>query len=119
MIQSGKNIYDLAELELAYAPPFSSAKDPVNLAGMIAINQLEGKNPVIFWDELDALKKEGVTLIDVRSSLEFELAHIEGATNIPLDDIRDRLKEIPKDKKVVLYCNQGKKTYCPHTIYQV
>jgi NADPH-dependent 2,4-dienoyl-CoA reductase/sulfur reductase-like enzyme/peroxiredoxin family protein/rhodanese-related sulfurtransferase/TusA-related sulfurtransferase len=111
MIQSGKTIYDLAALELAYAPPFSSAKDPVNLAGMIAINQLEGKNPVIFWDELDALKKEGVKLIDVRSPLEFELAHIEGATNIPLDDIRERLTEIPKDKKVVLYCNQGKKTY--------
>ena len=79
MIQMKKTVYDLAVLELAYAPPYSSAKDPINLAGMIAVNQLEGKNPVVYWNEIDALKKEGALFLDVRSPLEFDLGHIDGA----------------------------------------
>lgn len=111
LVQLGRTVYDMAELELAYAPPYSSAKDPVNLAGMIAINQIEGDNPVVFLDEIDGLRKEGAVFIDVRTALEYNIGHIDGALNIPLSELRDRMKEVPKDKKTVLYCNQGKTAY--------
>ncbi|MEI7904956.1 MAG: FAD-dependent oxidoreductase [Candidatus Firestonebacteria bacterium] len=116
MIQMKKTIFDLASLELAYAPPFSSAKDPVNLAGMIAVNQMEGKNPVVYWNEVEALRKEGALFLDVRSPLEFDLGHIEGALNLPLAKIRSSLNTIPTGRKVVVYCNQGKTAYFALTI---
>lgn len=111
IVQLGRTVYDLAELELAYAPPYSSAKDPVNLAGMIAINQIQGKNPVIFWDEIDKARSEGAVLIDVRTPLEYGIGHMEGSVNIPLEEMRQRINEFPKDKKIVLCCNQGKLSY--------
>ncbi len=110
-VQNRQTVHTLAELELAYAPPFSSAKDPVNLAGMIAINQLEGRNPVIYWQEVKKYKDAGALFIDVRTALEFQLGHLEGSINIPLADLRARYAEIPKDAPVVFYCNQGKQTY--------
>lgn len=111
MIHSKKTIYDLATLELAYAPPYSSAKDPVNLAGMLAINQMEGRNQVIFYDELDSYLKENSFLIDVRTPLEYSLGNIAGSINIPFNEIRQRISEIPLNKKIILYCTQGKLSY--------
>lgn len=111
LVQLGRTVYDMAELELAYAPPYSSAKDPVNLAAMVAINQIEGSNPVVFLDEMDKLRKEGAVFIDVRTPLEYSIGHVDGAVNIPLSLLRDRLSDIPREKKTVVYCNQGKTAY--------
>jgi len=116
MIQSKKTIYDLSELELAYAPPYSSARDPVNLAGMIAINQLEGKVKMVHWDQVSDLLKEGAQFIDVRTPLEYEMGSIENAINIPLADLRDSLGNIAQDRKAVLFCNQGKMAYFAYSI---
>jgi len=116
MVQLHRTVYELAKLELAYAPPFSSAKDPVNLAAMIAINQLEGRNPYVSFEDVEALKKENAVFVDVRSPLEFELGHINGSVNIPLTEIRKRMSEIPGDKKVILVCNQGKTAYFAQSI---
>jgi len=111
LVQLGKTVYDMAELELSYAPPYSSAKDPVNLAGMIAINQIEGNNPVVFLDELDKLKSAGAIILDVRTSLEYGIGHVEGAINIPFSELRQRTAELPRVKKIVICCNQGKTAY--------
>ncbi|MFA5879961.1 MAG: DsrE/DsrF/DrsH-like family protein, partial [Candidatus Margulisiibacteriota bacterium] len=113
LIQTKQTVQELASLELAYAPPFSSAKDPVNLAGMIAINQMEGKNPSVFWHDVANLIQEKAIFIDVRTKMEFELGHIEGAINIPLTEIRDNLEKIKQfqNSKIIVYCNQGKIAY--------
>lgn len=111
VIKKGGTIYDLMEIEHAYAPPYSSAKDPVNMAGFVADNILKNKVKVIQWRELDKLSKDEISVIDVRTSGEFEFAHIEGAINIPVDDLRSRLSEIPKNKKVILYCAVGLRGY--------
>ncbi|MBN1798890.1 MAG: FAD-dependent oxidoreductase [Spirochaetales bacterium] len=111
MLQNRRTVFDLAELELAYAPPYSSAKDPVNLAGMMAINQMQGKNRVVPWEELPKLKKENALFLDIRTKQEFRRDHIPGAVNIPFSEIRARLGEIPKDRTVILYCYQGKTVY--------
>lgn len=104
-------IYDLMELEHAYAPPFSSAKDPVAIAGYVASNIIEGRLSPITWRELNALDKDSYVLIDVRTVDEHSVSHIKGDINIPLDDLRDHLNEIPKDKKIVLYCGIGLRGY--------
>lgn len=111
VIKKGGTIYDLMEIEHAYAPPYSSAKDPVNMAGFVAENILKNKVKVIQWRELDKLSKDEVFLIDVRTTGEFEFAYIEGAINIPVDDLRSRLSEIPKNKKIILYCAVGLRGY--------
>lgn len=111
LIHNKKTVHDLCKLELAYAPPYSSAKDPVNLAGMIAVNQLEGKNKVIYWHNVKAYLNQDTLFIDVRTKSQYEYEHIENAINIPLEEIRDRLTELPKNKKIVLYCHQGKTAY--------
>lgn len=111
VIKKGGTIYDLMEIEHAYAPPYSSAKDPVNMAGFVAENILKNKVKVIQWRELDKLSKDEIFLIDVRTTGEFEFAYIEGAINIPVDDLRLRLSEIPKNKKIILYCAVGLRGY--------
>lgn len=111
VIKKGGTIYDLMEIEHAYAPPYSSAKDPVNMAGFVAENILKNKVKVIQWRELDKLSKDEIFLIDVRTTGEFEFAYIEGAINIPVDDLRSRLFEIPKNKKIILYCAVGLRGY--------
>ncbi|MCX5776790.1 MAG: FAD-dependent oxidoreductase [Candidatus Firestonebacteria bacterium] len=116
MVQLHRTVYELAKLELAYAPPFSSAKDPVNLAAMIAINQMKGRNPCVSFEDVETLKKEKALFVDVRSNLEFELGQINGAVNIPLSEIRERMNEIPKDKKIIMICNQGKMAYFAQSI---
>ena len=110
-IKKGMTIYDLMSLEHAYAPPFSSAKDPVALAAYAAENLITGKMNPLYWRELRDTDLSTVTLVDVRTEMEFSISHIPGAINIPLDDIRDRRNEIPTDKPVWLYCGVGLRGY--------
>lgn len=111
VLQKGGTIYDLQEIEHAYAPPYSSAKDPVNQAGFTAGNIIEGLVNIIHWDEFDQLARTNLFVLDVRTPEEFELGNIEGAINIELDQIRNRLDEIAKDKKVIIYCGVGLRGY--------
>ena len=105
-IQMGCTIYDLEESELCYAPPFGSAKDPVNFAGMIAANILRGDMPVVHWDTLgDSF------LFDVRSPQEVEADPVPGAVNIPLPQLRSRLAELPKDKQIASFCRSAQRSY--------
>lgn len=116
VIKHNGTIYDLMALEQAYAPPFSSAKDPVAVAGYVAGNMLSGKMQPLYWRELQAADLSKVTLIDVRTPDEFALGALKGAVNIPLDDMRERLQEIPQDKPVYLYCGVGLRGYLASNI---
>jgi NADPH-dependent 2,4-dienoyl-CoA reductase/sulfur reductase-like enzyme/rhodanese-related sulfurtransferase len=107
-IQKNATVFDLEEAELCYAPQFGSAKDPVNIAGMIAANVLRGDAPIVHWDELD---KEPVFMLDVRDPSEYRQNHIKGAVNIPLNELRDRMGEVPKDQEVWTYCFVGQRSY--------
>ena len=111
VIQFKGTIFDMAQMELAYAPPYSSAKDPINIAGMVARNMLRDGYQVVFWDEVDFHIQDGAMLLDVRTEDEYELNHIEGSINIPLEKLRGSLDKIPRDKHVILCCQQGKKSY--------
>ena len=110
-IKQNKTIYDLMALEHAYAPPYSSAKDPVAIAAYAAENLINGKMTPLYWRELRDTDLSTVTLVDVRTAIEYSLGNIPGSVNIPLDDIRDRMNEIPKDKPVYLYCGVGLRGY--------
>lgn len=116
VIKHGGTVYDLMKTEHAYAPPFSSAKDPVAVAGYVAGNILKGKMVPLYWRELRQSDLSKVTLIDVRTKDEFSLGAIDGAVNIPLDDLRDRLSEIPADKPVWVYCGVGLRGYLASNI---
>lgn len=115
LIKHGGTVYDLMETEHAYAPPFSSAKDPIAIAGYAASNILSGAMPVISWREL-AEQKDKVMLIDTRTAEEFSFGSIPGAINIPLDEMRGHLAEIPADKPVVLFCAIGLRGYLAQRI---
>ncbi|MCX7903205.1 MAG: FAD-dependent oxidoreductase [Caloramator sp.] len=115
-IRHGLTVYDLEELELAYAPPYSSAKDPVNMAGFTAANILKGDMKIIHWEEIDKLDRNEYFIVDVRTDLEYETGHIEGAVNIPVDELRGRLNEIPRNKKIVVYCKVGLRGYIAYRI---
>jgi len=106
-IRRGSTVHDLAEIEHAYAPPFSSAKDPVNIAGMVAENILDGTTKIVSWRILSEESHSDLFLIDVRTRDEYELGTIEGAINIPLDEIRQHLSEIPNNKRLVVFCGVG------------
>jgi NADPH-dependent 2,4-dienoyl-CoA reductase/sulfur reductase-like enzyme/rhodanese-related sulfurtransferase len=107
-IQKNATVFDLEEAELCYAPQFGSAKDPVNIAGMIAANVLRGDAPIVHWDELN---KKPVFMLDVRDPSEYRHGHIKGAVNIPLDELRERMGEVPKDQEVWTYCFVGQRSY--------
>lgn len=111
LIKKGGTVDDLIRLEHAYAPPFSSAKDPIAIAGYTAKNILTGAMPTITWRELNGLKADETMLIDVRTEEEYALGSIEGAVNIPLDNLRKRIHEVPKDKDIVLFCAVGLRGY--------
>lgn len=111
LIKMGGTVYDLTRLEHAYAPPYSSAKDPIAIAGYVASNICSGDMPIATWREVLELKPENVTLLDVRSKDEFELGHIKDAINIPLDQLRFRLSEISRDKPIYIYCAIGLRGY--------
>ncbi|MBN8707472.1 MAG: FAD-dependent oxidoreductase [Bacteroidetes bacterium] len=116
VITNKGTIYDLMEIEHAYAPPFSSAKDPVNMAGFVADNILSGKMTTIQWNDIAALEPDSVFLVDVRLPSEHKSGHIPGSVNIPVDELRNRLSELPKDKKIVIYCQIGLRGYLAHRI---
>jgi rhodanese-related sulfurtransferase len=99
---------ELADLELAYAPQFSSAKDPVNMLGYVALNALEGLTPSIQWHELEAELEAGATLVDVRTTGEYADGAITGSLNIPLDDLRARRDELP-DGRIIVHCKVGQR----------
>ncbi|MCR4435383.1 MAG: FAD-dependent oxidoreductase [Clostridiales bacterium] len=115
-IRAGMTVYDLEKLELAYAPPYSSAKDPVNMAGFTAANILKGDCRVFHWDEVASIDRDKAVLIDVRTPMEYGMGTIEGAVNIPVDELRDRLDEIPKDKEVYEFCQVGLRGYLAYRI---
>jgi CoA-disulfide reductase len=110
-IRAGMTVYDLEKLELAYAPPYSSAKDPVNIAGYTAANVLKKGCDIFHWDEIESIDREKSILVDVRTPMEYKLGSIPGAVNIPVDELRERLEEIPKDKVVYILCQVGLRGY--------
>ncbi|SCZ79187.1 FAD-dependent oxidoreductase [Acidaminobacter hydrogenoformans] len=110
-IRFGGTIEDLKELELAYAPPYSSAKDPVNMAGFTAENILKGDLNVIQWHEIEGLDSEKSVIVDVRDPVERELGYVGGSINIPVDDLRARHGELDKSKTIVVYCAVGLRGY--------
>ncbi|WP_294619129.1 FAD-dependent oxidoreductase [uncultured Bacteroides sp.] len=115
LIKRGGTVYDLMETEHTYAPPFSSAKDPIAIAGYVASNIISGAMPAISWREL-VERKDELMLIDSRTPEEFSFGTIPGAVNIPLDEMRDRLSEIPTDKPIVLFCAVGLRGYLAQRI---
>ncbi|MEO7047514.1 MAG: FAD-dependent oxidoreductase [Ferruginibacter sp.] len=115
VIQRGSTIYELAEFEHAYAPPFSSAKDPVNMAGFVAENILQKRLFVVPWTATQSLTENDM-LIDVRDEHEFSEGHIPGAINIPVDSLRERITEIDRDKNIYIYCQIGLRGYLAQRI---
>jgi NADPH-dependent 2,4-dienoyl-CoA reductase/sulfur reductase-like enzyme/rhodanese-related sulfurtransferase len=115
IIKNKGTIYDLMEFEHSYAPPFSSAKDPVNMAGFVADNILNESVKMIHWDELP-FHDESFLYIDVRTKSEYEKSSIQKAINIPVDELRERIDEIPKDKTLIIFCQIGLRGYIAHRI---
>ena len=110
-IRFGATATDLTRLELCYAPPYSSAKDPVNMAGYVIENILTGKVKIFHWNDLKSLNKENVTLLDVRTPEEFSQGSIPGFINIPLDSLRKRMSELDPQKPVYITCAVGLRGY--------
>lgn len=108
-LHSRMTVFDLEELELAYAPPFGSAKDPVNIAGYVAANRLRGDAHHIAWREVADLDPAQTGLLDIRTQLEWDLDHLEGARHIPLDQLRSCLGELERERAWVLYCGVGQR----------
>lgn len=111
VIKNGGTIYDLQAIEHAYAPPYSSAKDPVNIAGFVAENILTGKMKVKHWTAIETAQQSSDTILDVRTKAEYEMGHIEGAINIPVDDLRVRLTELKNHDSILVYCAVGYRGY--------
>lgn len=110
-IKGGMTVLDLPDIEIAYAPPYSSAKDPVNMAGYAATNIMEGMAETVQWHEIDEIVANGGYLLDVRSPGEVAKGAIKGSVNIPIDELRGRLDEIPKDKDLYVTCQVGMRGY--------
>lgn len=110
-LRRGDTVYDLQELELAYAPPFSAAKDPVNMAGYVAGNIIDGDVAIIHWHQVGKLDFQKSVIIDVRTPAEHLTGHISNSRNIPVDEIRQRLPEFPQDKEIIIYCQVGLRGY--------
>lgn len=115
-ITAGMKAQDLQELELAYAPPFSSAKDPVNMAGYVADNIINNLVDAVPMTQINEIIERGEYLLDVTTKEEYDEGHIEGASHCPVDEIRDRLKELPKDKHIYVYCRVGLRGYIANRI---
>lgn len=108
-MQMGATVFDLEEAELGYAPQYGSAKDPLNMAGMIAANALKGDTNLVHWEQLSNL--DGRLLLDVRNVDEFEAGNVQGAVNIPLPQLRDRLNELNPEQEIWVYCQVGQRGY--------
>lgn len=110
-IRLGGSIYDLKELELAYAPPYSSAKDPVNMLGFVAENIIDNKIKFSKWNDLDPSKPSAYTLLDIREDMEHMVFDIPGTVNIPLGELRSRMSELNKDDNIIILCSIGVRSY--------
>jgi len=111
-MHAGLSALCLKDLDLAYAPPYSSAKDPVNMAGFMIENIAEGRLKQFFWDEADSLPRDGsVVLLDCRTPEEYSYGHMEGFINIPVDELRSRIDELPNGKPVYVHCQSGLRSY--------
>ena len=108
-MHAGLTAIELADLELAYAPPFASAKDPVNMLGYIAENIHTGLTPILQWHEIEAAVSDGAYLLDVRTQHEFERHHIPGSVNVPIDDLRAGLSTVPSDRRIIVICAAGQR----------
>ena len=118
-IQAEMTTFDLEEMELAYAPQFGSAKDPINMLGFVASGLLRGEHPQTDVEAILAVPPaERAFLVDVRTSQEFTSGHIPGAVNIPVDDLRSRLHELPRDRPIAAYCQVGQRGYLATRILQ-
>ncbi|WP_214738016.1 CoA-disulfide reductase [Exiguobacterium sp. s162] len=110
-MKGGLTVLDLPDLELSYAPPFSSAKDPVNMIGYVASNVVLGDNEVVHWDEIDELVENGATLLDVRDESEHELGKIPGSINVPLNSLRENLDNYDRNETIYVTCQVGLRGY--------
>ena len=110
-IRAGMTVFDLEELELAYAPPYGSARDPINIIGFLAGNILRGDLETVDWNMVDKIDREKNVFLDVRDPEELAIGMIDGSLNIPLGELRQRLDEIPHSKRVVVYCQVGQRGY--------
>jgi len=111
LIKLGGTVFDLAKIEHCYAPPYSSAKDPIAIAGYVASNIVTNRMPVVHWREIEATNLDDITLLDVRSRTELLDGFIRGSKNIPLDELRERMDEIPTDKPIYINCAIGLRGY--------
>ncbi len=110
-IRLGGSIYDLKELELAYAPPYSSAKDPVNMLGFVAENIIEGKIKFSKWNDIDPSNQSDYTILDIREEAELMVFEIPNSINIPLSELRNRINELNKNDKIIVFCAVGVRSY--------
>lgn len=110
-LKAGMTVHDLVDLELAYAPPYGSAKDPVNVAGMVAQNVVKGDVAVAQWREVASLDSRTTVLLDVRRPDERARGAIPGSFHIPLDELRSRMDELPRDRDIIVYCQTGQRSY--------
>jgi NADPH-dependent 2,4-dienoyl-CoA reductase/sulfur reductase-like enzyme/rhodanese-related sulfurtransferase len=111
-IQAGMTVFDLEEMELAYSPQYGSAKDPINMAGFVAAGLLRADHPQVdVEDTVNASANGRSILVDVRTAQEFASGHIPGAVNVPVDELRSRLNELPRDREVAVYCQVGQRGY--------
>lgn len=110
-LKSGLTVHDLEDLELAYAPPFGAAKDPINLAGMVAQHVVHQDIENAHWDELEHLEEKNQVLLDVRDDDERDEGCIEPSLHIPLPDLHERQGELPKEKEIIVYCQTGQRSY--------
>jgi NADPH-dependent 2,4-dienoyl-CoA reductase/sulfur reductase-like enzyme/rhodanese-related sulfurtransferase len=115
-IKCGRTVFDLENLELGYAPPYGSAKDPVNIAGSVAANIIRGDHRIIHADDIIERDKASTFILDVRTAFEFQNGHIDGSVNIPLNELRDHLDEIPVAKQILVYCQVGLRGYIAQRI---
>jgi NADPH-dependent 2,4-dienoyl-CoA reductase/sulfur reductase-like enzyme/rhodanese-related sulfurtransferase len=116
-VRFGMTVYDLQEMELAYAPPFSSAKDPVNMAGYVASNVIEGIMKPFYIEDIPFISEDGV-ILDVRTDEEYDDDHIENSIHIPLDNLRERLIELDKNKNIYIVCQIGLRGYIAQRILE-
>ncbi|WP_434310909.1 FAD-dependent oxidoreductase [Hominifimenecus sp. rT4P-3] len=116
VLHFGGNVKDLTQLDLCYAPPYSSAKDPVNFAGYVAENVLGGLSPIWHWHELPKLDEQEITLLDVRTEEEYGEGHLRHSVNIPVDELRERIGELDREKPIYLYCQVGIRGYIAQRI---
>lgn len=111
-LQAGMTVFDLEEMELCYAPQYGSAKDPINMAGFVAAGLLRGDHPQVDVEAVSAIEEsKRPLLLDVRTPQEFAAGNIPGAVNIPVDDLRARLEEVPRDREIAVYCQVGQRGY--------